>query len=513
MKHGKSFIYQINTWVWLNSLEKRFGQPITLHTIPEEVLGELSRLNVGYIWLMGIWQRSPAARASALNYVHEYRPVLPDMTEDDIIGSAYAVGDYTVDHRLGGREGLAAFRQRLSERGIRLILDFVPNHVATDHPWVTQHPEYMLRGSRETLTKHPGLFFETHTPDGRPLVVGHGRDPYFPSWIDTAQLNALSPDYRRAARDTLLDIASQCDGVRCDMAMLMLNEVFARTWGTFLAGTVPQTEYWDEVIPAVKEQYPDFLFIAEVYWGMEQNLIDHGFDFTYDKVFYDRALEGRVAKMRDHLLAPVAFQERQIRFLENHDEPRIAGAAGVDKSRPLAVLLCTTPGVVLLHDGQLVGRKVKLPVQIRRQPDEALNPALATFYYRLLAETNASVYRKGKWELLTMQAVYEGSDAHQNLLAYSWRSGDQLRLIVVNMTAHWSHGWINPGDWPTLPDGKWALYEVLSRSYHFYDGERLMEEGLYVELEAYQAVIFRFERFNNETFAGLTTTVTTAAEA
>ncbi len=496
MTLSKSFIYEINTWVWLNDLSRRYQRPVQLGDVPEEVLDELARLNVDFIWFMGIWQRSPAARASALNYTHEYRHVLPDLTDDDVIGSAYAIGAYEVDYHLGGREGLAALRRRLADRGLKLILDFVPNHVATDHHWVTQRPDCMIRGSRDILMKHPGLFFETHSPDGKPLVIGHGRDPYFPAWIDTAQLNALSPEYRQVACETLLDIATQCDGVRCDMAMLMMNEIFSKTWGTFLAGTVPQTEFWEEVIPVIKAQYGEFLFIAEVYWDMEYELIRQGFDLTYDKVLYDRILESHAGKVREHLLAALDFQIRQVRFIENHDESRIAATAGIERSRAAATLICTLPGVVLLHDGQLMARKVKLPMQIKRQPNEPLNHALSTFYYRLLAETHASVYRHGTWQMLDLSPLHEGVNTHNNLLAYSWRSGDDLRLVVVNVTPNWSQAVIQPGDWPAMTGGIWSLYDVLRGAYHIYDGDKLVTEGLTVEMEPFQSCIFRFERLD-----------------
>jgi hypothetical protein len=99
--------------------------------------------------------------------------------------------------------------------GMRLILDFVPNHVAPDHPWTGEHPEYFIRGEAADAQSDPASFIET---GGR--VFACGRDPFFPAWPDVLQLNAFDPGLRPAARDTVLDIAGQCDGVRCDMAML-----------------------------------------------------------------------------------------------------------------------------------------------------------------------------------------------------------------------------------------------------------------------------------------------------
>ena len=216
--------------------------------------------------------------------------------------------------------GLAAARARLAGRGIGLILDFVPNHVAPDHPWVSDHPEYFIQGSPADLTSDPTSFAEA---GGR--VFACGRDPYFPAWPDVLQLNAFDAGLRQAAAETLLDIAGHCDGVRCDMAMLVLNSVFERTWGP-RAGARPDVDYWAAIIPAVKAQHPDFTFIAEAYWDLEWELQQQGFDFCYDKRLYDRLEKEGAESVWLHLLADMAYQEKLLRFIENHDEPRAAAA-------------------------------------------------------------------------------------------------------------------------------------------------------------------------------------------
>ncbi|RMG83998.1 MAG: alpha-amylase, partial [Chloroflexi bacterium] len=303
----KPYIYEINTAVWLSSLSQKYDRHITLTNVPDEELDYLASLGIDGVWLMGVWYRSKAVRASALNYIDEYRSVLPDITEEDVIGSAYAIGAYVVDKRLGGRDGLASLRRRLQERGLQLILDFVPNHVAIDHAWVSQHPDRFVRGTLSDLQRNKGMFFKSRDAWGRTLVVAHGRDPYFPGWIDTAQLDAFSPSYRQAALETLLDIADQCDGVRCDMAMLLVNRIFAQTWGDYV-DEPPKTEFWEDIIPNVKALHPNFIFIAEVYWDMEHELQKLGFDYTYDKVFYDRLVEQELEQLKTHLQADINYQ-------------------------------------------------------------------------------------------------------------------------------------------------------------------------------------------------------------
>lgn len=488
----KPFIYQINTWVWLDRLSRTYETPMTLETVPDDVLNELAALNVDAIWLMGVWYRSPATRASALRYIHEYRGALPDITADDVVGSPYAVGMYQVDGHLGGRTGLANFRKRLAARGLKLILDYVPNHVATDHPWVTRHPEWMVQGKAVDLRRRKDDFFSARDSLGQARVIAHGRDPYFPGWVDTAQINAFNPEVRRVTVDLLQDMAAQCDGVRCDMAMLFLNDTFRRTWGGYVAEQ-PSSEFWAEVIPPVKAQYPDFLFMAEVYWDMEYRLLELGFDYCYDKRLYDRIRDGEIAGIRQHLLADVRYQNRLTRFVENHDEQRAAAHLGVAKSKMGALLVSTLPGATLLHDGQFEGRRVKLPVQIGRQPDEKLDMELKQFYQRLLAETRADIYQQGEWVQFSPSPAKENG-SHHNLVAYGWRCKGDYRLVVVNLTGVVSQAHVSLYLWPEIGDSNWRLHDVLNDQHYTRGGGHMLNPGLYVELAPYHAHLFHVER-------------------
>ncbi len=487
----KPFIYEINTWVWLDSLSRDYNWPVTLENVPDKILDELAGYGMDAIWLMGVWTRSAAARASALKYAAQYKPALPDLTYDDIIGSAYAIGSYQVDENLGGRRGLAAFRKRLHERGLRLVLDYVPNHVACDHAWVRTHPDYLLLGTPRDMEKQPNNFFSARDATGRTIIVAHGRDPYFPGWVDTAQINVFHPGARQAMLSTLLDIADQCDGVRCDMAMLLVNHIFARTWQNYVSAA-PTREFWEEVIPQVKEAFPDFCFIAEVYWDMEARLLQMGFDFTYDKRLYDRIIDGKIKDLRDHLTAVLPFQRQQVRFIENHDEQRAAEALGLQRQRPATALICTLPGATLIHDGQLVGRRVKLPVQIGRQPYEPPNADLKAFHLKVLAETRHPIYQHGEWRLLPVTKAKD-NHTHENLIAYGWRHEGDHRLIVINLSDHQSQGHINLAAWPEIAPANWHLNDVLNGGRFLRKGELIENVGLYIDLWPYGVHIFHFE--------------------
>lgn len=497
----KPFIYEINTWVWLNTLSRSHNRPITLDNVPDEALDELAELGVDAVWMMGVWTRSLAAIQTAHKYSAQYLYALPDLTDHDLIGSAYAIGAYQVDENLGGRTGLANFRNRLRKRGLKLILDYVPNHVAIDHAWVRIHPDYLIQGTANDLTRDGSSFFSAHNILGQTVVIAHGRDPYFPGWIDTAQINAFNPAYRKAALTTVLDIAEQCDGVRCDMAMLLLNDIFAHTWGDYV-GKPPKTEFWDEIIPAVKSLFPEFLFIGEVYWNLEYTLQQLGFDFTYDKVLYDRILYASPEDIRAHLVADIGFQRRLIRFIENHDEPRAFEKLGLEKSYPAAVLTFTLPGAVLIHDGQLVGRCIKLPVQIGRQPDEAVNEDLYNFYRHLLAETRSSIYQEGTWWLFEVNSMNSNdNNTHfeetpssiqnnsQNILAFGWRNQNDMRLILVNLMPQAATGVIDLESWPGYVPSPFHIYDTLNN--RLIDG--VFGTPLQVDLEPYEAHIFHLQ--------------------
>ncbi len=389
-------IYEINTWVWLAELSRKYQRPVNLATVPEPEWKAIASYGFDAVWFMGVWERSPAGIEIAMRnkgLLEDFRRALPDFSAADNVGSPYCVRRYVVDGRLGGSAGLAAAREVLAKQGTRLILDFVPNHVAPDHPWASTHPEYFIQVDDEDLRKDPASFIAV---GGK--VLACGRDPYFPAWPDVLQLNAYNPGLRRAIAETVQQIAEQCDGVRCDMAMLMMSDVFERTWGS-RAGARPAEDYWPSLIPAVRSRHPEFRFLAEAYWDLEWCSQQQGFDYCYDKKLYDRMEHEDAENVRLHLLADMAYQQGLVRFLENHDEPRAAATFGEVKSRAAAVTVLTLPGAKLLHEGQFEGRMVRLPVFLSRRPDESPDQDLQAFYQRLLTETARDVFRNGRWRL------------------------------------------------------------------------------------------------------------------
>jgi Alpha amylase, catalytic domain len=469
------YIYEINTWPWLHQLSVEAGRPIDLFAVPDERWAALADAGFDAVWLMGLWTRSAAGAAIALNnteLVGSFQTVLPDYRPEDVVGSPYCVRDYQVDPRLGGRYGLARARAALARHGLGLILDFVPNHVAPDHEWTSTNPELFVRGSSKELEDDPDSFVAIEG-----CVLARGRDPYFPAWPDVVQLNAFAPALRTAVIATLRDIAEQCDGVRCDMAMLMMNGVFSRTWGPRVGGP-PAQDYWPAVIPAVRESHPGFRFIAEAYWDLEWALQQQGFDFCYDKRLYDRLVAGQAEQIRPHLFADRQYQQRLVRFIENHDEPRAAAVFGGRRQRAAAVASLTQTGARLVHDGQFEGRKVRLPVFLGRYPHEPTDRDLSGFYDTLLAALKDSTFRTGTWELCDCTG-WPGNDTTGNLVAWSWDGGSRW-LIVVNLSDADASGHIR-APWRDLGGGTFTLTDPTTNVVFERSGDDLAN-GLYVLL-------------------------------
>jgi hypothetical protein len=480
-------IYEINTWVWLQELSQKYKGPVNLGIVPREEWDGIADLKADAVWFMGVWERSPAGIAVAnrnKGLLEDFRRALPDFRQEDNVGSPYCVRRYEVDQHLGGREGLAIARGELARRGLRLILDFVPNHVAPDHPWVTQHPEYLVQGSADDARNDPASFFEA---GGK--VFACGRDPYFPAWPDVLQLNAFQPGLRQAVIETLADMAGQCDGIRCDMAMLLLNDIFARTWGA-RAGEKPPSDYWRTVIPATKRKFPDFKFIAEAYWDLEWELQQQGFDFCYDKRLYDRLEHDPAETVRLHLCADPDYQDRLVRFIENHDEPRAAASFPPAKERAAAVTITTLPGAKLLHEGQFEGRKVRLPVFLARRPPEPVDSDLQAFYRRLLAALNTETLRNGEWRLCE-RTGWPDNQSFLNLVAWCWRSARERYLVVVNLSGTRSQCRVKM-PWHELRGVPCRLTDLFTGAVYERKGEEMVEPGLYIDLEAW---VFHFLKF------------------
>ncbi|MFH8487420.1 alpha-amylase [Streptomyces longisporoflavus] len=470
-------VHEVNTRVWLRETALRTGGPAGLADVPKDVWDEITPSGVDAVWLMGVWERSPLGRAIALQdpaLRDAFATAVPGIGEEDIAGSPYCIRRYEVDEALGGAAGLAAARAELDRRGVGLLLDYVPNHVAPDNPWVSEHPEYFVQGDEEDARRDPAGFLDTGQ-----AVLARGRDPFFPPWPDVVQLNAFAPELRQATAEVLDGIGGVCDGVRCDMAMLMMNDVFARTWGE-RAGAQPQEDFWPEVLTAVRRHHPRMIFAAEAYWDLEWALQQQGFDFCYDKRLYDRVLNESAESVRGHLRAEERYQRGLLRFLENHDEPRAARTMPAAKERAAATLIATLPGATLWHEGQFTGRRVHLPVFLDRRPEEPPDPSLRAFHERLLSAVHRSGMRTGRWQLLDCEG-WPDNDSGRDVIASCWTGEAGRFLTVVNLSDHPAQAMIRL-PWSELAPHACELTSLLDTDRYERPGTELTAGGLYVDL-------------------------------
>jgi hypothetical protein len=479
-------LYQINTRVWLAELGRALGRPATLDDIPDRELDRLAGMGFDWIWLLSVWQTGSAGQAVSRSHAawrREFAETLPDLCDADIPGSGFAITGYTVHAALGGDPALARLRERLRQRGLRLMLDFVPNHTGLDHPWVEDHPEFYIRGTELDLARAPQNYTWIKRRRGD-VLLAHGRDPYFPGWPDTLQLNYANPALQLAMIAELNKIAGQCDGVRCDMAMLVLPEVFERTWG------VASPSFWPKAVACVRQQRPEFCFMAEVYWGLEWALQQQGFDYAYDKTLYDRLHADCARPVREHLYAGLDYQDRLARFLENHDEPRAAATFPLAKHQAAAAITYLSPGLRFFHQGQFEGCRKRISPHLCRGPCEAVDPAVRQFYETLLAVLRTPVLRDGQWQLLQCTPAWEGNWTCDCFVCFLWEGPDQERLLVaVNYAPHHSQCYV-PLPAANLTGNHYLLRDLLGTATYDRDGNGLGSRGLFLDMLPWQAAAY-----------------------
>ncbi|MGH7492211.1 MAG: alpha-amylase family glycosyl hydrolase [bacterium] len=479
-------LFQINTRVWLTELSRQLGRAATLDDIPDAELERLAKMGFDWVWFLSVWQTGPEGqRVSRTNHEwrKEFEDTLPDLCDDDIAGSGFAITGYTGHSNLRGDAALARLRERLRQRGLRLMLDFVPNHTGLDHPWVEDHPEYYIPGNEVALAQAPKNYTWVKRKNGD-LLLAYGRDPYFAGWPDTLQLNYGNPATQEVMIGELVKIAGQCDGVRCDMAMLVLPDVFERTWG------IPSQPFWPQATQRVRERFPDFCFMAEVYWDMEWTMQQQSFDYAYDKRLYDRLREGHARPVREHFHAGLDYQNKLARFLENHDEPRAAATFSAGVHEAAAVITFLSPGLRFFHHGQFDGRLKRISPHLVRGPNEPVNPALRQFYERLLEVLLRPAVRQGQWRLLECAPAWEGNGSSDAFIAYAWQdSGGERLLVCVNYSAHPSQCYVRLL-FPDLSNRQWRLQDLMGEARYERAGNDLQARGLYLDVPAWKYHVF-----------------------
>ncbi len=462
------------------------GRQATLDDISDKELDRLAEMGFDYIWLLSVWSTGDAAQKISREnkeWLAEFQATLSDLTEDDIYGSGFAIRGYTVHEKIGGNEALKRLRERLRMRNLKLILDFVPNHMAPDHTWVEEHPEYFISGTEADLSNSPENYTCIKNSKGD-LICAYGRDPYFAGWPDTLQIDYCNPAAAEAMMNELLQISDLCDGVRCDMAMLVLPDVFEHTWGK------KAQSFWPVITKRISEKVPGFTFVAEVYWDLEWTLQQQGFDFAYDKRLYDRLRKDHTKEIREHFFAGLDYQDKLARFLENHDEPRAASTFTDEQHKCAAVITFFSPGLRFFHQGQFEGRKKRISPHLVRGPKEPVNENLKLFYSKLLAALKKKIFREGNWNLLSSIPAWEGNNSWESFIVFGWKGADgEMALVVINYSPHSAQCYVHL-QFPELAGKQWQFKDLLSEASYDRSGDDLVSRGLYLDMPEWSYHVF-----------------------
>jgi glycosidase len=483
-------MYEISTRPWLYNLSLKYEQPITtLSQIPDEEFLALKQAGIDMVWMMGVWQLG----AYGLNYdqtnaglLAHYAQVLPGYTTQDIIGSPYAVVDYTLNSELGSESDLKALRDKLHSMGLLLMLDFVPNHTAVDCPWTSSNINYYIRAPKG---QPPPYDSNVYLANG----IAYGSSGYG-AWQDTAQLNYWNPELAKERINQLLYVASLSDGIRCDMAYLLLNDLFQQNWGEQLSSwgwTRPAEEWWTTAISAVKQQYPNTILLAEVYSPYKHTLQGLGFDYTYDKQLYDRLGNGDLDSVRAWLTDnSLDFHTHSAHFVSNHDEPRAATYFGSwYRADAAALLTFTLPGLRFFWEGEWAGYTWPLDIHLRREKTQPANDYVLSMYKSLTAIVSDDVFKKGQWTYLNVF----GADTAGQLIAYRWNYKQEKRLCILNFSGSEAQGRVIVADaQPVNGNDTIPITDLLTNTTYYRSATDMRTNGLYVIINQWWAQIFTY---------------------
>eukprot|EP01133_Synstelium_polycarpum_P012036 gene12036-14078_t len=442
------------------------------------------------VWMMGVWSLG----AYGLNFdrtnqplLQHYQQVLPGCQQADIIGSPYAVTNYTINPSLGSAQDLTNLKKKLNSIGLLLMLDFVPNHTAVDCEWTNSEMDYYIRAPKGA---QPPFDSNLYLPNG----IAYGSAGWGGAWMDTAQLNYWDQGTIKARINELLEVASYADAIRCDMAYLLLNSLFGQNWQQQLSSwgyTQPAQEWWQVAIQIVKETYPNIIFLAEVYHPYEEQLQQLGFDYTYDKMLHDTLNGGNLDQVRDWISGhSLNFTHHSAHFISNHDEPRGASFFGSWwRSDAAALVTYTLPGLRFFWWGDFEGYQNQLDVHLRREEEE---PAIATtqeFYKNLTSIVSDPVFKYGDFEYLNVTS----SDSSWTLIAYKWSYQNEKRLCVLNFSGTEGSGAIIVDDAsPVNGNDTIPVTDLLSGTTFYRSAQEMRTTGLFVVVNTWYGQIFKY---------------------
>ena len=226
---------------------------------------------------------------------------------------------------------------------------------------------------------------------------------------------------------------------------------------------------------------PSFLFIAECYWGTENHLLELGFDLVYDKDFATSAVEKKVNELRSTLSERRTWGQRHLRFLENHDEKRIAAQVPPERLPVLTGLLWMQPGHILWHEGAEYGAKIKLPVQLDRRPGETPEPMMVNFLARAAHWLRDFPFEYGTAQMIGVNPAGAEDETFSWLTPILWTAGNRRLLWIGNLSEQPACARI-PLHLIGLAGRKVTLHDYYTETEFVRDGDELIGAGLFVML-------------------------------
>ena len=475
------YIYEINTRAWLYELSKKYDRQILkISDIPTEEYDNLRDNGVDIVWMMGIWKLGKYG----LEFDRkngDYSHLLPDFRPDDIIGSPFAITEYSCNHDIGTDSDLKELRRQLNSRGIKLMLDFIPNHSAFDANYVNKYPDMYINA--------PEGVQDTNRYNS--IGIAYGSDIGYKPWKDVAQLNIWNKKTREYMVENFLAVLTYADAVRCDVAYLVLNDVFEETWKyelEYYNYTRPDTEFWTEAFKAGKELNPEAIFLAELYEGKyTEILLELGFTYVYDKTLLDK-LVMNAQDVKEYIKSKNNdFWKNTCHYVENHDEERIVFKTGSNyqKAKAAGTIAATVGGMIFMQHGQWEGKKNRLDVHLRRAAEEEDNAELVSYYKHLNNVIREPAFRGTNTYFIENMR----GEKQDDFIAYIREDGDSHFLVVVNYSEN--KGCANVPIY-NVKGYRYSLLHEAINDVEYVKSLGEVKNGMRVCLDAWESQIFQY---------------------
>ncbi len=524
-----------NTFIWLYQLSEKYNKPIKhLDQIPIEEFESLRSFGINGLWLIGIWERSPASKIIKELY-----------GKKDAIASAYSIYNYRITNNLGGEDAYLKLKSKANDAGLKLGCDMVPNHTGIDSPWVVGHPDWFIQAKsnpspdfkyncpnlssdqRAEIRIEEGYYTQTgaaevfqfrYNSSEDNLYIYHGNDGTSMPWNDTAQLNYLNQETRAAVRETILEVAGKFDIIRLDAAMTLTKQHYKRLWFPYVGGSkyIPTRgnynmdnldfneqmprEFWIEVLEDIQEKEPDTLLIAEAFWLMEGFFIQHlGMDRVYNSAFMNLLRDEENEKfkkcIKDMIAIDPFFLERLVNYQSTPDEePAINQFGNKEKYFSICTLLATMPGLPMFGHGQFEGYKERygmdfLQPYFNETPDEKLIMRHKELIQPLL-ENRFKYSCSRNFRLLDY--YYTNGIINNDVIAYSNQNNSYRSLVIYNNANKQSYGVIKT-PFELLGNKSIIFIDFYTKEEIQMPSSAIEDQGLSVHLSPYECRVFEIK--------------------